>query len=262
MEKSLKEWVSILLNVLINQDSPSFWIEQERENGNLGFFFPELYECFGVKQNSFHKYDLYYHLLYSCDHAVKKLNVRLAALMHDIGKVETKSFMENDNDYVFYKHELVGAKKAYKIMKKWDLDDNLIKNVVRLIRFHMFHYKEYWTDSAVRRFINKVGIDNIEDLFYLRVSDREGNGFRRGEPQKLKLFRNRIFSVIEEEKKFKIKDLDISGNDIMSLGISEGPMVGEVLKYLYEKVINGDVQNNKDKLIILAESFISNCYLK
>jgi len=176
--------------------------------------------------------------------------------MYDIRKVETKLFSENENDFVFYKHEIIGSNKAYNIMKRWNLPISLIKNVVKLIRFHMFHYKEYWTDSAVRRFIKRIGKDNIEDLFSLRIADREGNGFRSGEPEKIKLFRKRILNIIEEEKKFKIKDLEISGYDIIQLGVKEGPLVGEILRYLYNSVVSNKIENNKDVLIDSAKFFI------
>ncbi len=249
-----KEWGEALLSVLLEKDKPSIWIEEQRKNGNLKEFFPELLNCYAITQNKFHKYDVYHHLLYSCDAAIKKIHIRLSALFHDIGKAKTQR--QKGNESTFYNHEIVGAEIVYQILNRWEVDIKLIKKVVLLVRHHMFHYIDEWRDKAVRRILKKVGFENMENLFLLRVADREGNGFRQGEPMKLKDFRERIGKVLEEENRFKIKDLNISGNDIIKMGIEPGPFIGEVLKYLYSLVIDKRLENEESVLIKEAKEFI------
>jgi poly(A) polymerase/tRNA nucleotidyltransferase (CCA-adding enzyme) len=251
----MKEWVSQLLDILKTHDQPSLWLEEQRANGNLKKYFPELEACYGVKQNQYHKYDVYHHLIYSCDAAVKRLDIRLAALMHDIGKPVCKKKIQ-DGDWVFYNHEIVSTDIAYQTLKRWDVEWPLVRKVTLLIRYHMFHYQDEWSDSAVRRLIRKVGEDNLEDLFLLRVADREGNGYRSGEPAKITDLRGHIKKILDEEKRFKVTDLKISGKDLMALGMKPGPQMGELLKTLFEKVDAGEIPNEREVLLKEAEKLV------
>lgn len=257
MEKTLnqeKQWVTQFLHILEKEAKPSDWIEQERLNGRLSQFFPELLSCFGVIQNQYHKYDVYYHLLYTCDAAPPNLIIRLAALFHDIGKPQTRKQQENTT--VFYNHELVSTEIAYRVLKRWEIERKMIRKITLLVRYHMFHYLDHWSDSAVRRLLRKVGEENLEDLFLLRIADRNGNGLRSGEPLKVKDFRERIAALIAEEKKFKIKDLALSGKDLLSLGIPEGKKIGEILKHLFCLVESKKIENNKEILLEEAKKFL------
>ncbi len=241
-----KDWVGLFLKNL-QEEKPSLWIEEERKLGQLGLYFPELVACFSVQQNRFHRYDVYYHLIYSCDAAPKNsLTLRLSALFHDIGKALTQKKV--GEEYAFYNHEIKSTEIAYEVLNRWEVPLSLIKKVTLLVRYHMFHYQDFWTDSAVRRLIRKVGIQNIEDLFLLRVADREGNGFRQGEPLKLKDFRQRIQDILKEEKKFKITDLKINGQDLIALGIKPSPKMGEILKILHQEVEKKALENFKETL--------------
>ena len=254
MEEKLKIWVEEFLKIIKEHEKPSEWIEKERKNGNLKIFFPELADCFNIQQNQYHKYDVYYHLLYSCDAAEKNELIRIAALFHDIGKPKCKK--ENKGENVFYNHEIIGTEIAFQVLKRWEFPRNLVKNITLLIRYHMFHYQNEWTDSAVRRVMFKVGRENIENLFLLRVADREGNGFRKGEPLKLKDFKKRIQKIIDFENKFKINDLNITGNDLIKIGIPQGPFLGTILKHLFQKVITEEIENKYELLIKEAEEYI------
>ncbi|HCL56684.1 MAG TPA: hypothetical protein DHW82_06705 [Spirochaetia bacterium] len=251
------EWSQKLFEILEKEAKVSNWIEAERENGNLGIYFPELLECFGVAQNQYHKYDVYYHLLYSCDAAFEtKKEIRIAALFHDIGKPLKKS--QKGGTAVFYNHEIAGTDIAYRVLARWGCEKKLIRKITLLIRYHMFHYLDEWKDSAVRRLLKKVGRQNLEDLFLLRVADREGNGTRKGEPMKLKDFRGRIQKLIDEEKRFKIKDLAIGGADVMGFGVPQSPLIGEVLKWLFQRVTEGILENNFEILKNEAKKYLEN----
>jgi len=242
---------------ILETDTPSIGLEYLRKSGLLKIFLPELYAGFEVEQNKFHIHDVYYHSIYSCDAAHNDKIIRLAALLHDIGKVPSKR-MGTDNDATFYNHEIIGYRMAKKIMKRLKYSNEEIEKVTNLVSNHMFHYTDDWTDGAVRRFMRKVGVENIDDLLELRLADRKGNGSRDGMPAAIAKLQERIAKIIEEENAISVKDLKINGNDIMTqFQILPGPIIGKILKDLLERVLDDPEINNRDKLLELAKEFYS-----
>lgn len=234
---------------ILNSKKPSIGIELLRRSGLLDQFIPELLEGVGMEQNKYHTYDLYTHLIRTCD--IAERDIRLAALFHDIGKSRTK------NGEHFYGHEEVGAIMAENIMKRLKFSNNEIKHIVKLIRLHMFNYSENWSDSAVRRFIKKVG-DNktLKDLFALRIADSVSNPKSEYNAEELKEIERRIIKINQEDNALNYKDLKINGVDIINLGVSSGPNIGKILEYLLEKVIDQPDLNEKYKLIEISKKFI------
>lgn len=224
-----KERVRDELLKIIQTPKPSAGLELLRKSGILGIFMPELLEGFDIKQNRFHKYDVYYHNLYTCDAAsVKNTNVRLAALFHDLAKPVCKNPSVNEEDTTFYNHEIISAGMAKRIMKRLKFSNDEVENVTKLIRLHMFHYTQEWTDGAVRRFIRKAGLELIPNLFALREADRIGNGLKKGKSNSLDQLQRRIDKIIEEQNAISLKDLKVNGFDIMkSKNISPGPEIGK-----------------------------------
>lgn len=235
---------------ILEAEKPSIGIEYMRTTGLLKLVLPELDECYNVSQNKYHIYDVYYHSVYSCDSAPQGLPlIRLAALLHDIGKVRSRR-PGPDGDHTFYNHEVIGAKIATRIMKRLKFSNEQITRVTNLVFNHMFHYTDEWTDGAVRRFIRKVGIENIDDLFILRLADRKGNGARRGVPTPIEQLKHRIARVIEEANAISVKDLDINGTILMeALGIAPGPMVGHILHELLEYILDNPEANTQELLL-------------
>jgi tRNA nucleotidyltransferase (CCA-adding enzyme) len=238
---------------LLEADRPSIGFELMRESGLLDVILPELAESYGVSQNKYHIYDIYHHSIYSCDAAPKhKTEVRLAALFHDIGKTATKQ-PSKQGDFTFYNHEVIGVRITRKIMKRLKFSNEQIDGVCNLILNHMFHYTDEWTDGAVRRFIRKVGLERIEDLFILRMADRKGNGARKGLPQPIERLKARIREVLEAESAFSVRDLEIDGNVIMDeFGLKPGPVIGKILNELLELVLDDPSLNEKNKLVAQA----------
>ncbi|MBP7735115.1 MAG: HD domain-containing protein [Spirochaetes bacterium] len=242
---------------ILESEKPSLGIEYLRTTGLLPLFLPELAECHDVSQNRYHIYDVYYHSVYSCDAAPREHPmIRLAALLHDVGKVPTRHPGE-DGDFTFYNHEVVGAKMVKKIMKRLKFSNEQIETVNNLILNHMFHYTDEWTDGAVRRFIRKVGLENIEDLFALRMADRKGNGARKGLPAPINRLKQRIDHVIEQENAFSVRDLNINGTILMEeFGLEPGPIIGMILNQLLETVLDNPELNEREKLTALSREIL------
>ena len=235
---------------LLQTDKPSVGLEYMRETGLLQSVLPELADCYGVSQNKFHTYDVYYHCVYSCD-AARKDNpiIRLSALLHDIGKLPTRKEGEG-GDYVFYNHEVIGARIVKKIMRRLKFSNEEVERAVNLVYNHMFHYTDEWTDGAVRRFMRKVGVENLYDLFEIRMADRKGNGSREGLPAPVRTLEHRIQKIIEAANAITVKDLNINGYIIMEeFKVQPGPVIGRLLNELLEIVLDNPELNTREYLL-------------
>jgi putative nucleotidyltransferase with HDIG domain len=246
---------------IVSSPAPSLGIEMMERTGLLRILLPELQACKGVTQKGLHRYDVYTHSLKSCDMADNELELRLAALFHDIGKTETKTFRD-DGEIVFYRHEERSAELAREILQRLRFPRKTEKTVCHLIRHHMFNYEESWSDAAIRRFIARVGREYVDDLFRLRRADQWGmSGERRPNPALDELI-ERIDEVITEDNTFSVKDLAVNGNDLAEqAGIPRGPEMGTVLQFLFESVLEDPSLNNREDLLNIARNYF-NEYLR
>ncbi len=236
---------------ILSAEKPSIAFEYMRKSGLLKIIIPELYACIKVRQpKKYHAHDVYWHSIYACDAAPKELPLlRLAALLHDISKPKCKI------GSTFYGHDTIGADTSEKIMKRLKFGSNDIKEVKNLVKNHMFNYSSDWTDSAVRRFIKRVGKENIEDLFLLRIADMKAMG-REVDIDYLREFKDRIENILRQEDALNLSDLKIDGKVIMKhFDIPQGPQVGKILNYLLDCVIENPKFNTKQKLLELAEKY-------
>jgi tRNA nucleotidyltransferase (CCA-adding enzyme) len=233
---------------------PSVGLELMRETGLLREVLPELLEGLGLRQNRFHALDVYRHALCCCDETKGDPVLRLAALLHDVGKPRAaQPRPEDPNDNTFYRHEVVGAELADGIARRLKLSTAERERVVGLVRNHMFFYTDDWSPPAVRRFIRKVGQENLPDLFALRAGDVLARG--RGEDPEIELgaVRQRVEDALRAEAALKITDLALGGAEVMRiLGIGPGPRVGQVLRDLLERVIEDPSQNTAERLEALV----------
>ncbi|MDD5065484.1 MAG: HD domain-containing protein [bacterium] len=252
MERIKDEFVK-----LMQAEKPSQGIEFMRKSEMLRKLIPELLTGFGLLQNKFHKYDVYYHLLYSCDAAPgDNLNVRLAALFHDVCKPATRLNKDEAKEATFYNHEILSSLVAKKILKRMKFSNEIINKVEKLIALHMFYYTDEWTDSAVRRFLRKAGLDLLDELFVLREADRIGNGTKEEKSKHLEELKKRIRKILDEENAFSLKHLKINGQDVMRIkGIPPSPLVGKILNAIMEKVLEDSSLNTKEKLEELVKEY-------
>ncbi len=221
------------------------------ETGILAEILPELDSTFGVTQNEFHPDDVCLHSLKSCDLVRPERHLRWAALLHDVGKKETKAIV--DERVVFYRHEERSERTAEEILERLRYPRDFVKRVGGLVRHHMFNITDNWSDSAIRRFIARAGPENIDDLLALREADNLSRGDSMVVEEN-RMIRERIDRVRSSDAAFKIKDLAIDGRDVMEiLGSGPGPEVGATLKRLFEAVLENPELNNRETLARLVE---------
>ena len=261
---------------------PSVGLKLLEESGLLDIFIPEFKICRGCIQSdyrAFHKFDVLDHLFYACDGApADKLNVRLAALFHDIGKPAAKKILhetvldgeKNDGSkkeietITFYNHEAFGEKITQKLMIRLKFSNDMISNVCHLVKEHMFHYESNWSEAAVRRFIIRVKPECMEDLYDLRLADMYGMynekvDVRYSESVKLLLeLKARVEKELSKKTALSLKSLAVNGRDLMQLGIPAGKELGRILNELLECVIEDPAMNNKEMLIETAKKIFYN----
>jgi len=237
-------------NKILMSKQPALGIAMAQKLGLLKTFCPELESAVHVKQNQAHSYDVFEHLLRSCQCAADKgwsLEMRLAALFHDIGKPPTKRG-EDTADITFYGHEVVGAKMSKVILNRMKYPTKVIETVTKLIRWHMFFSDtEQITASAVRRMIVNVGKEYIWDLIDLRVCDRVGTGRPKENPYRLRKYRSLIEEVMLDP--IDVGMLKVDGNTLIKdLKIQPGPVIGLVLNALLEEVLEKPELNTVEYL--------------
>ena len=242
---------------LLESDNAYEGIILLREVDLLKEVLPELEACFGIVQEG-PKHDRVYDI---GEHSLLTLKftpsndslVKLAALLHDIGKKNTVK-KDKEGNVTFYNHEIEGGKRILEIAKRFNLSKKQTDKLYKLVRFHMFTIDENQTDSAVRRFIKNVGLENLEDIFSLRVGDRLGGGTPTKTSWRMEKFQERIKEVMT--KPFSITDLKVSGVDVMEvLEIKPSRKVGDVLDSLFQEVLEDSSKNNREYLLDKIKSF-------
>lgn len=222
------------------------------KTGVLALILPELASCRGVEQKGMHRFDVLDHLLESLDASPPELELRLAALFHDIGKPEAKVDVPG-GEPTFHRHEEISARILERVMRRLRFPTALIEGVSHLVRCHMFAYDDSWSDAAVRRFLARVGADKVEPLFALRLADGTGMTGTPVDPRSLQAFRDRIERVLAEEHAFGLRDLAIGGEELASIGVPRGKVMGMMLKELLETVLDDPALNERARLIEIAE---------
>ena len=267
-ERFRDEFCKILLS-----HRPSAGLRLLEQTGILKIFIPELLEGRGCVQRDsrgFHEFDVLDHNFRACDGApCDKLNVRLAALFHDIAKPRTKTVSQDCDEIHFYNHDCAGEKLSQGILRRLKFSNDTVQKVSHLVREHMFFYESAWSDAAVRRFIRRVGAENIDDLFDLRLADvygMRGENFSDAEScaksrtsdenKSLAELKGRIEKVLSQNSALSVKDLAIGGNDLIAIGIKPGKEIGAALKELLEFVTESPEMNTREKLLEEAKRFL------
>ncbi|MBI5220664.1 MAG: HD domain-containing protein [Candidatus Liptonbacteria bacterium] len=219
------------------------------ELGLLPHVLPELREGIGVPQDKHHIYSVFEHSVRSLRYAAEQnysLEVRLAALLHDIGKPRTKQGVSPNS--TFYNHEMAGAKMTLRAVDRLRFSKDITEDAAHLVRWHMFYYNVGEVSAAgVRRFLARVGIEYVDDLLRVREADRIGSGVPKAVPYKLRHLKFMIDKVRHDP--ISPKMLRVNGLDIMRLlEIPPSPRVGQILAILLEEVLEDPERNGEEKL--------------
>ena len=240
------------LTKIILSDNPAEGVEMLQQTGLLEYVIPELEKGVGVAQNRHHIHTIYTHCVLALKFCPsKKLEVRLASLLHDIAKPQTK---RGEGEFAtFYNHDHVGARVSRKILERLRFSNDVIEKVALLIDNHMFYYNpEEVGDASVRRLIKKVGLENMKDLIDVRIADRLGSGTPKAKPYKLRHLEFMIDKLSQDA--VSVKMLKINGNDLMQeLNFQPGPKIGAVLDVLLSEVIEDASKNERETLLARAK---------
>jgi poly(A) polymerase/tRNA nucleotidyltransferase (CCA-adding enzyme) len=229
-----------LIKLLEAAPRPSEGIALMRTTGLLPFVLPELAEGIGVEQNQYHAYDVFGHGLATVDATpAGGLLLRTAALLHDVGKPRTK-----DGPH-FYRHEVVGAEMARGLLERLRFPGDFTDRAVRLVRHHMYSADPNAAPATMRRFISRIGVDNLDLQFALRAADIVGSGLPKRGPEN-EMFEARVHAVLAERPPLSVKDLSVNGVDAIAAlvragrlpkGSKGGPEVGAILRGVLERVL-------------------------
>ncbi len=235
------------LGKLLDADQPSIGLRLMADTGILAVVSPELAAQRGIPQAKVPGDDLWAHTLRTVDAVPRgRATIRLAALLHDIGKPSTMA------DGHFYGHDAVGADVAAAFLHKIRAARVVVDEVIRLVRHHMFTYDPSWGDAGVRRFIRRIGRDNLDGLFELREADNVGSGEAR-DAHGLGELRQRVAEQLGRHAVLERADLAVNGEDLIAeLGLAEGPTLGRILDELVERAIADPEVNDRATLLLLA----------
>ncbi|MEZ5373495.1 MAG: CCA tRNA nucleotidyltransferase [Microthrixaceae bacterium] len=219
--------------VVVEDPSPGLWFLHD--TGLAAHFLPEL-PAMRVEQDPIHRHkDVLAHSIAVVSKTRPELVVRLAALFHDIGKPDTRSF--NSGKVSFHHHEVVGARMTKRRMRELKYSNELVADVSRLVYLHLrFHtYQMGWTDSAVRRFVRDAG-PLLDRLIDLTRSDCTTRNQRKADQlsRRMDSLEERIAKLAAEEELAAMRP-DLDGRAVIEiLGIEPGPQVGKALAHLLE----------------------------
>jgi tRNA nucleotidyltransferase (CCA-adding enzyme) len=244
---------------MLNGVKPSRGMEMLRESGLLAEILPEMLPMVGLVQNKHHRLDVWDHTLEVLDAIPARGVLRLAALLHDIGKPTTaKPREDNPAENCFHGHGKVGAEMADEISRRLKFSNADREKVCHLVKNHLFAMgNEEPTKASLRRFVRKIGVENLDDLFALRFADVSGHANGEARKAEVEDFRKRVDEIVAEFSLFSVKDMDINGDVLMKhFGRSGGQWLGKLLNSLFEKVTDDPSLNDQEKLLGLAEEII------
>lgn len=279
LAKISKERVREELMRIIATDYPADGIMLLISTNLMSEIIPEILEARGVEQGGHHKLTVLEHMIGALrECASPDPVVRLATLLHDVGKPRSQRFkcrkcgklyrdlaveiftceacgftQQESKMITFYGHEVIGEKMTKEIATRLRFNNKDNERLTNLVRRHMFNYQPEMTDAAIRRLIRKIGKENINDMMLLRIADRKGSGSKTTSWRMMEL-QKRIGEQLFEP--MEINDMVVDGKDVMKiLGVPPGPIIGKVLKELFEKVLEDTSNNNRDFLVKEIEKY-------
>lgn len=230
---------------LMDAPKPSQGLIWFDRTGILKEILPELVRCKGVEQKGWHRYDVFRHTLRAVDASSREQRVRWAALLHDLGKPETRTC--EGRSFHFYGHEKTGVKYSERILRRLRFPKEFIQEVSALVLHHLFVEEQVTASAAAfRRFLRRVGEERVIPLVELRLADVKGTGPNR-RPHAALARVEKMFSAFQKERSALSRtDLKVTGVDLMRwMGAKPGPEIGRMLEYLLQKVLQNPSINRR-----------------
>jgi tRNA nucleotidyltransferase (CCA-adding enzyme) len=252
-ERIRDEWLKTM-----KAKRPSRAFEIMKDHGILAISAPELLESVGCEQNRYHAFDVWGHAMACLDAAPAAPVLRMAALLHDVGKPRSRAFSDKTQDFTFYEHERIGAEMAEPMLSRLRFSNDEQKHIVALVRHHLICYDASWTDTAVRRWLRRVTPELVPDLYLLSEADVRGKG-RDCSPdlESLAGLKAHVERILAAGAAFSIKDLAIDGRALMQdIGMKPGPDIGRILKTLLDEVVDDPSKNQREILLERAKALL------
>jgi len=237
---------------LLMVNRPSVGFNLMRKTGLLRVILPELEEGYRKRQNNFHQYTIYRHIMETVDAIERDPVLRLSALFHDVAKPRVRERIEGR--WRFFAHAEASADLTKQIMRRLRFSNDLTSRVSILVAHHMFDYKEEMSDKAIRRFIKRVSAEHVDDLIRLRKADDLAHGRGSDYGKRIEAFRKKVHDQMRRAPALSITDLALNGHDVMAItGLPPGPGVGHILNKLLEYVLENPEHNRREELIDIVK---------
>jgi tRNA nucleotidyltransferase (CCA-adding enzyme) len=237
---------------------PSRAFEVMKDHGLLAVTAPEMLESVGCEQNKYHAFDVWGHAMSCLDAAPAQAVLRVAALLHDIGKPRSRAFSDKTHDYTFYEHERIGAEMVQPLLSRLRFSNDERERIVALVRHHLICYDASWSDAAVRRWIRRVTPELVPELYLLNEADVRGKGRDCSlDLAALADLKAHVERVLAAGAAFSVRDLAIDGRTLMQeLAMKPGPDLGRILKALLDEVVEDPSKNERSALLERARALL------
>lgn len=222
-------------------------------NDVIAIIVPEIEPCIGFDQNNkYHQYTIYDHIAHAVANDISKdISIKVALFLHDIGK--TSCYSEDENGGHFYGHSITSHDLAERVLDRLRFDNKTKSEVLELVLYHDSDIVP--THKTVRRWLNKIGETRLRQLILVKIADASAHkkGTFEKRIKRYMFLQSIIDEVIEQDQCFKLRDLAVNGEDLMDIGYTQGKELGDTLRRLLSLVIEGKVENDRDKLLEIAK---------
>lgn len=249
LEKISAERIRTELVKLLVSDNP-YELKEAYETGMTAVFLPEFDRAMQTAQNhKHHCYSVGEHILHSIEEIEAEPVLRIAMLLHDIGKPDSLTVDEAGITH-FHGHPVLGESLAKDILRRLKFDNDTIDKVCRLVRFHDYGNGIEPDERMTRRAVNKLGDDIFPMFLQVSRADTMAQSMYNREKKLANIAEwSRMYDKIKAENQcVSLKTLKINGRDLIGMGVKPGPQLGQILNALLEEVLDEPTRNDEEWL--------------